>query len=81
MPDLIRKLQGDLDGQLDDLADASIALRRSIDLKRLREDPEYRQELGIIFIEEFIDKIKLGIVRGNKFADTVIKNGKAKNGS
>ena len=82
MPDLIRALQGDLKKSDEKITEAADGLLQNIDLKDLLENldnPEAIRELSFAFIEAFIRDIEDGIGRGQRFANTVLKNG-AKNG-
>ena len=83
MPDLIRALQGDLKQSDEKVTEAAEGLLQNIDIKDMLENldnPEKITELTFAFIDLFLRNIEDDIGRGQRFANTVLKNG-ANNGN
>ena len=80
MPALIIKLQGDLAEMTEQINQDAIEMVKGMDLVRLLEDPDYIQESSREFVQAHMDESQAGFDMGDKFAETVIKNGQANNG-
>jgi len=74
MPHLIKKLQGDKAKLVERLNDDAILLGRSMDIKRLLEDPTYIQDLSREFVAQHRTEIAAALAMGAKFGETILSS-------
>ena len=74
MPETIIQLQADLTAINERIAKDALLLLKTVDIRKMLDDPNYLKELSREFVKQHMSDIKKGLVIGNEFADLILNN-------